>query len=41
MAYSPLHCRVASKILVAHSEPPVLPIGSSPLYQNKRKTIRN
>lgn len=28
LAYSPLHFRVANKILVAHSEPPALPIGS-------------
>nr|DAG20656.1 MAG TPA: hypothetical protein [Caudoviricetes sp.] len=37
MAYGPLHFRVANKILVAHSEPPALPIGSSFSYQNKRK----
>lgn len=28
LAYSPLHFRVANKILVAHSEPLALPIGS-------------
>jgi hypothetical protein len=37
LAYGPLHFRVANKILVAHSEPPALPIGSSFPYQNKRE----
>ena len=32
-----LHFRVVNKILVAHSEPPALPIGSSFSYQNKRE----
>ena len=29
LAYSPLHFHVANKFLVAHSEPPALPIGPS------------
>lgn len=37
LAYSPLHFHVANKFLVAHSEPPALPIGPSFISKQERK----